>query len=309
MKAVRYHRYGDSDVLVYEEAARPVPAAGQVVVKVAGTSFNPVDVAIRAGHLQQAFPLAFPHVPGIDVAGTVDEVGAGVLGWRAGDAVVGFSPMNADGAAAAYVAVPAEILAAAPRTVEPADAAALPAVGLTAWQSLFEHADLKAGQSILVNGAGGAVGGYAVQLAAQAGAVVTATASARSADRVRGYGAEEIVDYTATPVTGTGERFDVVLNLVITSPQETAALVGLVADGGVFVSTTTPGQDDTDRDVRAVRVFARSDAAQLAELVARVDSGDLKIDVAARRPLSDLAAVHDEAITGRLAGKTVLTPA
>jgi NADPH:quinone reductase-like Zn-dependent oxidoreductase len=309
MKAVRYHRYGDSDVLVYEEAARPVPAAGQVVVKVAGTSFNPVDVAIRAGYLQQAFPLAFPHVPGIDVAGTVDELGAGVIGWKAGDAVVGFSPMNADGAAAAYVAVPAEILAAAPRTVEPADAAALPAVGLTAWQSLFEHADLKAGQSILVNGAGGAVGGYAVQLAAQAGAVVTATASARSADRVRGYGAEKIVDYTATPVTGTGERFDVVLNLVITSPQETAALVDLVADGGVFVSTTTPGQDDTDRDVRAVRVFARSDAAQLAELVARVDSGDLKIDVASRRPLSDLAAVHDEAITGRLAGKTVLTPA
>ncbi|WP_431895071.1 NADP-dependent oxidoreductase [Nonomuraea sp. bgisy101] len=308
MKAVRYHRYGASDVLVYEEAARPVPAAGQVVVKVAGTSFNPVDAAIRAGYLQQVFPVTFPHVPGIDVAGSVAEVGAGVIGWKAGDAVVGFLPMNADGAAAAY-AVPAEILAAAPQTVEPADAAALPAVGLTAWQSLFEHAGLKAGQSVLVNGAGGAVGGYAVQLAAQAGAVVTATAGARSADRVRGHGAEKIVDYAAAPVTGAGERFDVVLNLVTTSPQETAALVGLVADGGVFVSTTTPGQDDTDRDVRAVRVFARSDAVQLAELVTRVDAGDLKIDVAARRPLSDLAAVHDEAVTGRLAGKTVLTPA
>lgn len=310
MKAVRYHRYGDSDVLVSEEAARPVAGVGQVVVKVAGTSFNPVDAAIRAGYLQQVFPLVFPHVPGIDVAGTVAEVGEGVTGWKAGDAVVGFLPMNADGAAATYVAVPAEVLAAAPQAVELADAAALPAVGLTAWQSLFEHAGLKAGQSVLVNGAGGAVGGYAVQLAVQAGAIVTATASARSADRVRGYGAEKIVDYTAAPVTeAAGERFDVVLNLVTTSPQETAGLVGLVADGGVFVSTTTPGQDDTGRGVRAVRVFARSDAAQLAELVARVDAGDLKIEVAARRPLSDLAAVHDEAVTGRLAGKTVLTPA
>ncbi|SEG95679.1 NADPH:quinone reductase [Nonomuraea solani] len=310
MKAVRFHRYGDSDVLVHEEVARPVPAAGQVLVKVAGTSFNPVDVAIRAGHLQEVFPLTLPHVPGIDVAGTVAGLGDGVTGWSAGDTVVAFLPMTADGAAAGYVAVPAEILAAAPRTVDLADAAALPATGLTAWQALFEHAGLRAGQSVLVNGAGGAVGGYAVQLAARAGAVVTATASARSADRVRGHGAGEIIDYTAAPVTeAAGRRFDVVLNLVATTPDETAALAGLVADGGVFVSTTTPAPDDTGRAVRTVRVFARSDAAQLAGLVARVDAGDLKIDVAARRPLADLAAVHDEAVTGRLAGKTVLIPA
>ncbi|MGJ6961616.1 NADP-dependent oxidoreductase [Streptosporangium sp. G11] len=311
MKAVRYHRYGDSDVLAHEEAPRPVAGAGQVVVKVAGTSFNPVEVAIRAGYLGQVFPLVFPHVPGIDVAGTVAEVGEGVTGWRAGDAVVAFLPMNADGAAAEYVAVPGEVLAAAPRTVELADAAALPAVGLTAWQALFDHAALNAGQSVLINGAGGAVGGYAVQLAAQAGALVTATASARSADRVRGHGADRVVDYTATPLARAvaGQRFDVVLNLVATSPEETAVLVDLVADGGVFVSTTTPGVEDAGREVRAVRVFARSDAAQLAELVNRVDAGRLRIDVAARRPLADLAAVHDEAVSGRLAGKTVLTPA
>lgn len=310
MKAVRYHQHGDSDVLTYEEAARPVPAEGQVVVKVAGTSFNPVDVAIRAGYLQQVFPLSFPHIPGIDVAGTVTDLGVGVTGWRVGDAVVGFLPMNADGAAAEYVAVPAEVLAAAPRTVDLADAAALPAVGLTAWQSLFDHAGLKTGQRVLVNGAGGAVGGYAVQLAARAGAMVTATASARSAERVRGHGADRVIDYTAAPLTQAvaGERFDVVLNLVTTSPEETAALVALVADGGVFVSTTTPGQDETGRGVRAVRVFVRSDATQLAGLVTRVDAGELKIDVADRRPLADLAHVHDEAVTGELAGKTILIP-
>ena len=310
MKAVRYHSYGGSDVLVYEDADRPAAGAGQVVVQVAGTAFNPVDVAIRAGFLQEVFPVALPHIPNFDVAGVIAEIGAGVRGWNAGDAVVAFLPMTAPGAAAEYVAAPAEVLAAAPRTVELADAAALPSAGLTAWQALFEHAEVKAGQSVLVNGAGGAVGGYFVQLAAHAGITVTATASARSIDRIRSYGAGRIVDYTATPLLHAvaGEQFDAVLNLVRTSPEETAQLVGPVADGGVFVSTTTPGPEDAGRGVRTVRMLVRSDAAQLAELVARVDAGDLQIEVAERRPLADLAAAHDQAVAGRLAGKTVLTP-
>jgi len=310
VKAVRYHSYGDSDVLVYEEADRPVAGPGQVVVQVAGTSFNPVDAAIRAGLLQQVFPVVLPHVPNFDVAGVIAEVGEGVSGWSVGDAVVAFLPMTAPGAAAEYDAAPAEALAAAPRTGELADAAALPSAGLAAWQSLFDHAGLKAGQRVLINGAGGAVGGYAVQLAAQAGATVTATASARSLDRIRSYRADRIVDHTATPVVRAvaGQRFDVVLNLVLTSPEEAAQLVGLVADGGAFVSTTTPGPEDAGRGVRTVRVFARSDASQLAKLVARVDAGVLQIEVAERRPLTDLAAVHDQAAAGRLAGKTILTP-
>ena len=310
MKAVRYHSYGDSSVLVYEDADRPVAGPGQVVVKVAGTAFNPLDVAIRGGFVRQMFPVAFPHIPNFDVAGVITEAGEGVSGWRAGDAVVAYLPLTAPGAAAEYAAVPAEALAAAPRTVGLADAAALPSAGLTAWQSLFDHAGLKAGQDILVNGAGGAVGGYAVQLARQAGAEVTATASARSADRVRSYGADRVIDYTATPLpqAAAGQQFDVVLNLVRTSPEETAALADLTADGGAFVSTTFPDFDDAGRGVRVVSVSSRSDAGQLAELVARVDAGELRIDVAARRPLTDLAAVHDEVVEGRLAGKTVLIP-
>lgn len=311
MKAVRYHSYGDSDVLVYEEADRPVAGPGQVVVRVAGTSFNPVDVAIRAGFLQQVFPVAFPHIPNYDVAGVVTEVDEGVSGWSVGDAVVAFLPIAAPGAAAEYVAAPAEALAAAPRTVELAEAAALPSVGLAAWQSLFEHAEVKAEQSILINGAGGAVGGYAVQLAKQVGATVTATASARSHDRVRSYGADQIVDYTATPVPQAvaGQQFDVVLNLAPTSPEETAQLVELVADGGAFVTTVIPGPEDARDGVRTAEVFTRSDATQLAELVTRVDAGDLKIELAERRPLTELRAVHDQAAAGRLSGKTVLTPA
>lgn len=283
---------------------------GTNVEKGAGHPSDMLDVAIRAGIMRQMVPVTFPHVPNCDVAGVVTEVGDGVSGWSVGDAVVAFLPAAAPGAAAEYVAAPAQVLAAAPRTVELADTAALPLVGLTAWQSLFEHAGLKPRQSVLINGAGGGVGGYAVQLAKRAGATVTATASARSHDRVRSYGADLIVDYTATPVPQAvaGQRYDVVLHLVRNSPEETARLVDLVADGGTFVSTTTPGPDDAGRGVRTEQVLVHNDAAQLAELVARVDAGDLEIDVAERRPLADLAAVHDQAVAGQLAGKTVLIP-
>lgn len=312
MKAVFYRRYGSSEVLEYSEVQRPTPGAGQVLVKVAGTSFNPVDAGIRGGYLSEVYEITFPHVPGIDVAGTVAELGGGVTGWNVGDPVVALLPMDADGAAAEYVLAPAEALAPAPRTVALADSAALPTVGLTAWQALFEMADLTAGQTILINGAGGAVGGYAVQLAKQAGAIVTATASARSADRLRAYGADRIIgyiDYTQTPIAVAGGPFDVVLNLVSTTPEETEALVDVVADGGFYVGTMTSGTADPDRDVRAQRIFVRSDAGQLADLVSRVDAGQLRIDVVERRPLNQAAAVHEASDAGRLPGKTILFPA
>ena len=283
---------------------------GQVVVQVAGTSFNPVDAAIRAGFLEQVFPVALPHVPNFDVAGVIAEVGEGVSGWSVGDAVVAFLPMTAPGAAAEYVAAPAEALAAAPRTGELADAAALPSAGLAAWQALFEHAGLKTGQSVLINGAGGAVGGYAVQLAAQAGATVTATASARSLDRIRSYGADRIVDYTATPVLQARGRAAVRRGAEpgAHQPGGDRAARGPGRRRRSLRQHHHPRPEDAGRGVRTVRVFVRSDAAQLAELVARVDAGDLKIEVAERLPLADLAAVHDRAAAGRLAGKTVLTP-
>ena len=310
MKAMRYHSYGASDVLAYEETHRPVADAGQVVVRVAATSFNMLDVAIRMGILKDVVALTFPHIPNCDMAGVITEVGAGVHGWKAGDAVLALLPPDAPGAAAEYVAAPAEALAAAPRTVEVADAAALPLVGLTAWQALFEYADVRAGQSVLINGAGGGVGGYAVQLAVRAGAATTATAGPRSRDRIRAHGAERVVDHTAASIRHAvrGQRFDVVLQLVRTSPEETAQLVELVADGGTLVSTATPGPARPGRGVRVQQVRVRSDAAQLAGLVSRVDAGELAIDVADRRPLADLAIVHDRAVAGQLAGKTVLVP-
>lgn len=311
MKAVRFHSYGDTDVLVHEETDRPAAGEGQVVLRVAGAAFNPVDASIRAGYFPDVFPLVLPHVPCYDVAGVITEVGAGVSGWSVGDQVLAWLPIPSPGAAAEYAVAPAETLAAAPRTVELPDAAALPSVGLTAWQALFEHVGLKQHQTILVNGAGGAVGGYAVQLAARARAIVIATASPRSRDRVQSYGADRIIDHTTTPLEEAlaGERVDVVLNLVYYSdPAELGKLQDLVVDGGAFANTVPPGLRETERGVRNFQVFGRSDADQLAGLVSRVDAGELTIHVAQRRPLADLRAVHEEAAAGELPGKTVLIP-
>ena len=311
MKAVRFHEYGGPDVLRYEEVAQPVPGPGEVRVRVAATAFNLVDDGIRGGYLREVFPVALPHIPGIDVAGTVDARGEGVAGLEVGDAVVGFLSMVADGAAAEYVVAPAEILTAAPTSIPLADAAALPMVGLTAWQALFDDAKLVAGQRVLINGAGGGVGGYAVQLAKGAGAHVIATASPRSREAVAAAGANEVVDHTAGPVTAAvTEPVDVVLNLASIERAELTALAALVRPGGVVVNTTprTPAPSDEERDVRGVDVFVRSDAEQLSRLVALVDRGELRVDVARRVPLAELAAVHAEATAGTLRGKVVVLP-
>jgi NADPH:quinone reductase-like Zn-dependent oxidoreductase len=309
MKAVRFHQYGGPDVLLYEDVEQPVPGAGEVRLRVAATSFNPVDGGIRGGYLQDPFPVTLPHTPGIDVAGTVNAVGDGVRNVAVDDAVVAFLPMTADGASAEYVIAPAEILAPAPTSIPLPDAAALPMVGLTAWQALFDDAELAAGQRVLINGAGGAVGGYAVQLAKRAGAHVIATASPRSGERVRSAGADEVIDHTATAIgDAVAEPVDVLLNLAQIAPEELLALVALVKPGGVVVNTipTIPTPGDEARDVRAVGVFVRSDAEQLSRLTALVDAGELQVDVAQRVPLADLPALHAEGDAGALSGKVVV---
>ncbi|WP_328618126.1 NADP-dependent oxidoreductase [Amycolatopsis sp. NBC_00355] len=308
MKAVRFHQYGGPEVLRYEEADRPRPAAGQVLVEVAATSFNPVDAAIRAGYLQEVFPVALPHTPGIDVAGTVIELGDGVQGHAVGERVIAYLPMLLGGAAAEFAVVPAELVAPAPTTIPLAEAAALPAAAQTAWQALFDHADLRADQRILVNGAGGGVGGFAIQLAKQAGATVLATASARSTEAVRAAGADRIVDYTATAVTtAVTEPVDVVLNLANIGEPDIAALTGLVRSGGTILSTATPAVGDAGRGVRGLGMQLRPDVTQLAAITKKVDTGELRVDVSAGYPLAEIAAVHQLSAAGRIRGKVVLT--
>ncbi|WP_103355667.1 NADP-dependent oxidoreductase [Amycolatopsis sp. CA-128772] len=312
MKAVRFHEYGEPGVLRYEDVEQPVPGAGQVRLRVAATSFNSVDGNIRGGFMQGPIPVELPHTPGLDVAGTVDALGEGVTGLAVGEQVVGFLPMDKSGAAAEYVVAPAEALTPAPESVPLADAAALPLVGLTAYQALFDHAGLQAGQRVLVNGAGGAVGGYAVQLAHHAGAHVIATAGPRSGDAVKSAGADEVVDHTATDVTeAVTEPVDVVLNLAPVAPEQLAALVAVVRPGGVLVNTTVwmPAPADEARNVRGIDLFVRSDAGQLAKLVAQVDRGELHVAVAERVPLAELPALHARAAEGAVHGKVIVVPA
>jgi NADPH:quinone reductase-like Zn-dependent oxidoreductase len=213
------------------------------------------------------------------------------------------------GAAAEYVLAPAEILTQAPKSIPLVDAAALPLVGLTAWQALFDHAKLTAGQRVLINGAGGAVGDYAVQLAKNAGAHVIATASPRSSEQVKTAGADEVIDHTSTEVSAAvTEPVDVALNLAPIDPAQLAALVHLIRPGGVLVNTTVwmPAPSDEERGVRGIDLFVRSDAGQLSQLVGLIDSGALRVEIAQRMPLEELAAVHVRAGTGGLAGKVVI---
>jgi NADPH:quinone reductase-like Zn-dependent oxidoreductase len=309
MKAVRFHQHGTPSVLAIEEVDRPAPGAGQVLLRVAGAGFNPADNGIRAGSLP--IPVAFPHTPGYDVAGTIVTLGDRVTDRAVGDEVVGFLPMNETGAAADYVVAPASVLTRAPRSISLADAAALPSVGLTAWQALFDEAALLAGQRILIVGAGGTVGGYAVQLAKRAGAYVIATASPRSIDSITAAGADEVIDHTVSSVfDAVTDQVDVLLNLAPIDPEEFTALATRVRDGGVVVSTTAwmPTPSDEARDVRSVTVFVRSDAAQLAQLVALVDNNELHIEATRRVQFSELASVHEQSAAGTLRGKVIVVP-
>ncbi|MFF1615219.1 NADP-dependent oxidoreductase [Amycolatopsis sp. NPDC058278] len=312
MKAVRFHEYGDPDVLRYEDVEQPVPAAGQVRVRVAATSFNPIDASVRAGTMRGPMPVVLPHTPGRDVAGTVDALGEGVDGLEVGATVIGFLPMTDDGASAEYVLAPADVLTPAPTSIPLSDAAALPLVGLTAWQALFEHGKLAAGQRVLINGAGGAVGGYAVQLAKNAGAHVIATAGPRSGEAVKSAGADEVVDHTTTSVAAAvTEPVDVVLNLAPVDPAELTALAAVVRPGGVLVNTTVwmPAPSDEERGVRGIDLFVRSDAGQLSQLVGLVDGGKLRVEIAERVPLAGLPALHARAAEGGVHGKVVVPSA
>ena len=314
MKAVRFHEFGGPEVLRYEDVEQPTPGADQVRIRVAASAFNAADNGMRAGFLP--IPVVLPHVPGYDVSGTVDALGEGVSGTtdgglQVGDAVIGFLPMERDGGAAEYVIAPADAVVPAPTNLPLSDAAALPSVALTAWQALFDQGDLTAGQRVLINGAGGVVGKYAIALAKRAGVHVVATASPRSSAAVRAAGADQIIDHTTTDVLGAvDEQVDVLVNLAPIAPDQFTALVALVRDGGKVVSTTafmaTPS--DEARGVSAATVFVLPNRDRLTELVSLVDSGELEIEVTRRIPLTELPALHAEASAGRIAGKVIVQP-
>ncbi|WP_406415341.1 NADP-dependent oxidoreductase [Streptomyces sp. NBC_00873] len=306
MKTARIHEFGDASVIRYDAVPRPRPAFGEVLIRVAATSFNPTEAALRAGMLQAFLPVDLPYTLGWDVAGTVAEIGAGAQGFAVGDRVIGWLD---SGGAAEYVRAPVAVLVAVPDAVPLANAAALPLAGLTAWQAVFEHGKVAAGQRVLVNGAGGGIGGFVTQLAKYAGAEVIATAGARSAEAVRRQGADRVIDYTAGPVGASLDGpVDTLLNLVPLSPPDAAALAPLVRPGGRIVSIATPVESPADAGVTAMHMVARNDVARLAALVELVEAGAVAIDISESRPLTDLADVHRLSEAGRTRGKVIIIP-
>jgi NADPH:quinone reductase-like Zn-dependent oxidoreductase len=305
MKAARIHQHGDASVIRIDEIARPVPGVGQVLIEVAATSFNPTEVALRSGALRDLVPVHLPLTLGWDAAGTIVELGEGVHTHAVGDRVVGWI----DGAAAEFAVADAATVVAAPTAVPLADAAALPLAGLTAWQAI-ERARLVAGERVLINGAGGGIGGFAVQLAHRALARVIATASPRSRHAVLRYGADQLIDYTATALgDALDSPVDVVLNLVGLGREQATALATLAWPGGRVVSVTNEIEAPPGTGVTTAKVVVRNDPAQLAALVALADSGAITIEPTEHHPLGELAALHHRAETGDIHGKIIVLPA
>ncbi|MEU8635492.1 NADP-dependent oxidoreductase [Amycolatopsis sp. NPDC048633] len=284
MRSARIHRHGSPSVIRIDDVPRPVPGDGEVSVEVAATSFNPTETALRSGVLRSVFPIELPATLGWDVAGTV--AGRPVIGWLE------------RGAAAEYAVAPAGRLVPAPTGIPLADAAAIPLAGLTAWQVVFPH--VSAGQRVLVNGAGGGIGGFAVQFAKRAGAHVIATASARSADAVRRHGADEIIDYTSESVASAVEPVDVLIHLVGAPPPWTPP----VRRSGAIISAAAPVP--APPGVTSTHVVVRYDPAQLTELVNLVDAGVVTVDVTETHTLDGLADVHRRSEAGDLRGKVVI---
>src|SRR5215510_8444418 len=213
MKAVRIHDYGGPDVLVYEDAPRPTAGPGEVLIHVHATSVNPFDCAARAGYMHSYFNYKFPLIIGTDISGVVEEVGEGVTDFAMGDNVYARAGVFRDGANAEYALAFASDVAIKPQSLDHIHAAAIPHVTLTAWQALFEQANLTAGQTILIHAAAGGVGHIATQLAKLHGAKVIGTASL-NLDFLQELGVDEAINYATTAFEDVVENADIVLDLV-----------------------------------------------------------------------------------------------
>ncbi|MBC8102299.1 MAG: NADP-dependent oxidoreductase, partial [Cytophagales bacterium] len=212
MKAVRIHSFGGADTLVYEDAPLPTLGPGDALVRVAAAGVNPVDWKVREGYLEEVLPHTLPLIPGWDLCGVVEAVGADVTEVQVGDAVFADAEIARDGAYAEYIAVKAALLAPQPKTLSPVEAASLPIAALTAWQCLFETANLQSGQTVLIHAAAGGVGSLAVQFAKWKGARVIGTASTRNHEFLRGLGADDLIDYTAAHFDEVVRDVDVVFD-------------------------------------------------------------------------------------------------
>ncbi len=311
MKAVVIRRFGGPDVLEIVDLAPPEPAAGQVRIRVRAAAVNPVDIATRAGWLADGGLMAANGEIGIgwDLAGAVNAVGPDVDQFIVGDPVIGMRDLLSApiGAQAEQLVLGIDAVAPAPRSISPVEASTLPLNGLTAMQAL-DRLELQHGQWLLVTGAAGALGGFALELAAIRGLRTIAVSSPQDEALVRELGANEFVART--------DSLGAAVRRVVPGGVDgalDAALIGMpaldaVRDGGAFVAVSARTAPIPLRGTRVHNVWIRTDASGLAELAALADAGRLTPRVASTQPLEAVAAAHERLAAGGVRGRIVLEP-
>src|SRR6266705_5388346 len=307
MKAIRLHGRGGPDHLVYEDTPQPRPGAEEVLVRVYATGVIANELKWDVTYQTKAGnPRALP-IPGRDFSGVVEAVGHGVTTLVPGSEIYAMLDYCCDGAEAEFtIALPNE-LAPKPRTLDHVQAAAVPLTALTAWQALFEHASLVAGQTVLIHGAAGGVGVFAVQLAHWSGAHVIATASARNRDFLRDLGANEIIDYTTTRFEEVVHDVDLVFDTVGGDTLERSWQV--VKPGGVLVSVVSPRpsfEEAKAHGVRPVWFVVEPNREQLIQIGALIDAGKVRPIIETILPLSQASQAYEQGARGHTRGKIVL---
>ena len=313
MKAMVIDRFGGPEQLHLAEVKSPEPSAGEVLIKIAWTSVNPVDWKIREGMLESLFPHAFPLIPGWDAAGTVTAVGEGVHTIGVGERVFAYcrKPLVQWGTYAEYVTMVANAVAPMPQALSFTEAATIPLVGLTSWQALFHAAHLEGGQSILIlNGAGG-TGSLAIQFAKHAGAHVLACAGTDNHDYLRSLGADGLIDYRTADV-GAAVRahapqgVDVVYANV--GGESHRQSYGLLKEGGTLVSIVDQPVEDAARaaGAAAVYLFVEPNGKHLREIARLIDAGFVKPPQISEMKLEDAAEAHRLSEAHHVRGKIAL---
>jgi NADPH:quinone reductase-like Zn-dependent oxidoreductase len=314
MKAIQYYCEGDPEVLVYEDVPRPTAGPGEVLIRVYAAGVNPADWRARAGFpdVPEAFRYAIPHIslpstPGLDVSGIVEAVGSDVTTFCEGDAVYGMVRFPSGGKGyAEYTTAPVTDLAHKPVTIDHLQAAAVPMGALTAWQFLYQ--DLVAGQTVLINGAAGGVGHFAVQLAKLKGARVIGVASGRHAAFLRELGVDEFIDYTVAPVEQAVRDVDVVFDTV---GHDNNHLLAVLKRGGRFIPISL-GNFSAERAAEAGIIvgtghpFLQSSGVQLAEIGELIDAGQVRVTIDTIVPLAEARKAHERGEAGHIRGKIVL---
>jgi NADPH:quinone reductase-like Zn-dependent oxidoreductase len=306
MKAVRLHRRGGPEQLTYEDAPKPAPGAADALVRVHACAITPTELSWGTTYTTRDGVERLPTIPGHELSGVIEAVGAGARAPNVGDAVYALTDFWRDGAAAEYVVVRAADLAPKPKNLTHTQAAAVPLSALTAWQALFDHAGLTRGQSVLIHAAAGGVGTYAVQLAKGRGAHVIGTARAANEPFLRDLGADEVIDYTAVRFEDRVKDVDIVLDSVGGDTLERSW--GVLRKGGVLVTIadSAPAEKAAKYGVRGVEFIVEPNPAQLIEIARLIETGALRVIVEATFPLAEARAAFERSLGGHNRGKVVL---